>query len=353
MKRKKVLLVYINYSGFVKSDDETLASAFDVTSYRFKPVKGIIRTAGELIRQFFFQIFHIRRFDFILIWFADTHAFLPVWAGKWSKTKTAIVIGGFDVVSIPDIQYGLYCSNKFRQYFAKYSIRNSDFLLPVDDSLIENTNCYADQSGNGLPVGIRKFVKNIRGKIITLSTGYNPEFWKPNRAVARFDSVVTVGVIPNRQRWYLKGCDLLEMAAASLPETEFHVYGLSETMLSEMNKTDLPGNFHLHGMIESKDLPDIYSSHKIYAQFSLSEGLPNVLCESMLCGCIPVGSDVNGIPHVIGNDRLIISRKEVKEAVRIIQYALTQTHFPPDHFRKRIIDRYPQGKRLTVFREII
>jgi glycosyltransferase involved in cell wall biosynthesis len=353
MKRKKVLLVYVNYSGFVRSDEEILSSLSDVTRYRFKPVKGIIKTARELIRQFFFLIAHTRHFDFILIWFADTHAFLPVWVGKWFKISTAIAIGGFDAVSIPYLKYGLYCSNLPRQFFARYAIRNSTFLLPVDGSLVENTNIYADPSGKGLPVGIRNFVKNITGKIITLPTGYNFDFWKANPDVSRSDSVVTVGIINNLQRWYLKGCDLLQQTAAELPVANFHIYGLTETMLEEMHKSELPRNFHLHGMVEPKDLPDIYSTHKIYALFSLSEGLPNVLCEAMLCGCIPVGSDVNGIPPVIGDDRLIISRKEVKEAVRVIQFALSQSEYASDHFRNRIIECFPRGKRASVFREII
>ena len=353
MKRKKVLLVYVNYSGFVEEDDKILSSLYEVIRYRFKPVKGIFHTTLQMLRQLFYLVFHLPKVDFMLIWFADTHAFLPVLAGKLFRVPTAIVIGGFDAVSLPGIGYGLYCSNRIRRFFAVQAAGKSTYLLPVDASLIEYTNYYADLSGKGLPVGIRKFAGKIRGKIITLPTGYDPESWKENPDISRSGSVVTVASIPNMQRWVLKGCDLLQDAAAMLPGTGFHIYGLSDSFLTEMNAQVLPANFHLHGTVKPADLTEIYSSHKIYAQFSLSEGLPNALCEAMLCGCIPVGSDVNGIPAAIGDKRLIISRKDANEAVKVIQFALSQNMFLPGHFRNRIISRFPAENRIEVFSDII
>jgi len=114
MKRKKVLLVYPNYSSFVKTDFEILSSEFEVTRYHFQPVKGALRTLRELMKQFVFLLFNLRKFNFVFIWFADTHAFGPVLFGNLLKIKSAVVIGGFDAVSLPEIKYGLYCSNQIR-----------------------------------------------------------------------------------------------------------------------------------------------------------------------------------------------------------------------------------------------
>ncbi|MBK7697247.1 MAG: glycosyltransferase [Saprospiraceae bacterium] len=57
---------------------------------------------------------------------------------------------------------------------------------------------------------------------------------------------------------------------------------------------------------ESKEL---YTKHKIFAIPSMTEGLPNTLCEAMLCGCIPVGSNIEVIAHIINDTGLTLISK--------------------------------------------
>jgi len=342
---RKVLLVYTGYSTFVQADHEMLASFSQVTPYNFRPVKGPLATIRELVRQLFFLFSRWKQYDLIFIWFADTHAFLPVWYGRMRKIKTAVVIGGFDAVSIPEIKYGLYCSNRVRQFLGRFSVRNATVLLPVDGSLVENTNYFADKKGKGLPVGINYFVPGIRGKVLVLPTGYDADFWKPVEGIRRKNSVVTVGSIIHWQRWYLKGCDFFTQIAVQIPDMDFHIYGAGDTLLAELKKTKLPHNLHLHGFVLTKELPAIYSSHQIYAQLSLSEGLPNVLCEAMLCGCIPVGSDVNGIPGVIGDKELIVDEFNIPKAVTAIYHAKMLAENNNKQFRNRIVEKFPLTNR--------
>ena len=344
-KKKKLLLVYTGYSSFVKSDFVNLSFLSHVTRYHFKAGDGKLTMAFHWVKQFIYLALNTPRFDFLLIWFADTHAFLPVLAGKLFRKKTAIVIGGFDAVSIPELNYGLFCANKPRQILAKFAIRNASFLLPVDGTLVENTNHYADKTGKGLPVGVRHFVKGIKGEIRVVPTGYDPVFWKPVAGIVRQKSVVTVGSIPDWKRWYLKGCDFLAQVAAELPEMPFHIYGVGDAMMAELRKSSLPENLFLHGLVTTEELPAIYSSHQIYAQLSMSEGLPNVLCEAMLCGCIPVGSEVNGIPGVIGNKNLVVREKMTAKVITSLKYAGLLAENKTEDFRNRVIERFPVENR--------
>jgi glycosyltransferase involved in cell wall biosynthesis len=352
MIRDKALLVYTNYSTFVKADEEILSSKYEVTCYHFRPGKGALPVFKELVRQWMFLLSHIKSYDLIFIWFADTHAFLPVLFSRCRKTKSALVIGGYDAVALPELRYGLYCSNRMRRFFGGTAIRYANFILPVDSSLTENVNYYADKTGNGIMQGFKHFVKRIKGQIIPLPTGYDPVFWNYNPAGARRNSVITVVSVNNWQRWYLKGCDFLLSVSREMPETEFHIYGIAVNMMQKISNLEIPDNFFLHGFVSRDELRDIYGSNNVYAQFSLSEGLPNALCEAMMCGCVPVGSDVNGIPYAIGDERLIIRKKVVAGAVKVIRYAGEVAGEQPDRFRKRIIDLFPVENRMRVIQNL-
>ena len=73
--KKKILFIYTNYSTFVKTDFEILSSQHDVIKYQFKPVKGLLKTAFQLIKQKIFLLINIWKFDAVFIWFADYFSF--------------------------------------------------------------------------------------------------------------------------------------------------------------------------------------------------------------------------------------------------------------------------------------
>ncbi|MEI7983935.1 MAG: glycosyltransferase, partial [Bacteroidota bacterium] len=50
---------------------------------------------------------------------------------------------------------------------------------------------------------------------------------------------------------------------------------------------------------------------------------PNTLSEAMLCECVPVGSDVNGIPDAMGETGIIIRHRHVEELEHAVRKALT------------------------------
>lgn len=51
--------------------------------------------------------------------------------------------------------------------------------------------------------------------------------------------------------------------------------------------------------IANKRLPDIYNQYKYFILPSLYEGNPKTLLEAMSCGCICIGTNVNGIKEII------------------------------------------------------
>ena len=65
-------------------------------------------------------------------------------------------------------------------------------------------------------------------------------------------------------------------------------------------------------------------THRYYLQLSVMEGFPNALGEAMACGCVPIGSNVSGIPELIGDTGIVITKKNVVYLERSIQLLMEQ-----------------------------
>ena len=46
------------------------------------------------------------------------------------------------------------------------------------------------------------------------------------------------------------------------------------------------------------------------------------MCEAILCGCVPVGSNVFGIPEIITNKELLVNTQSPKKIKSIIEKAM-------------------------------
>lgn len=344
MSKKKVLLFYLSYSTFVKEDDAILSATFEVTKYRFEASKKLFNFAFQVIKLLFYSIIKIPNTDIVYIWFADYHSLLPSILARFFRKKIVIVIGGYDAVSIPSINFGVFRKENFRAFCARKSIQLADLILPVDESLVEDVNSYADPDGKGYPIGIKHFVKSIPGKIVVLPTGYDPQKWHIDRNTVRQKSVITIGGAPDAQTFKRKGLDFLIETARLMPETDFYIVGLKGKM-NDYALDTAPKNVHSLGYLPNDELPALLNQHKVFAQFSMSEGLPNTLCEAMLCGCIPVGSRVNGIPKGIGNNGFILEQKNAEKASKLLKLALESPEEMSHQARAHIKQHFLQSFR--------
>lgn len=344
MKKKQIVLFYQQYSTFVKEDDYILSENSKVLKYKFTPSKKLVSFLIELYKSLVFCITHVPKSDIVFIWFADYHSFFPVLIGRLFKKQVVIVVGGYDAVFIPIINFGVFRKKNIRALVARFSFRNANIILPVDESLVKSRNYYADPTGIGIDVGITHFVKKLKGIIKVVPTGYDAEKWKKRESVIRGLSVVTIGGANDEQTFKRKGLDFYIDVARIMPGTKFHIIGLHGKM-EAFAKINAPDNVIFHGYVDYNELPGELSRHKVFAQFSLSEGLPNTLCEAMLCECIPVGSSANGIPYGIGNTGFILEKKEADKAAILIKMALESDQQLGLLARKRIMDNFSIKRR--------
>jgi len=164
--------------------------------------------------------------------------------------------------------------------------------------------------------------------------------------------ILSVGACEDEWRMIKKGFDKLIEAAQLLPLIQFKLIGIKQELLDKI-KNDIPQNVEAIPFVERDELLRYYQRAKVYCQVSFHEGLPNSLCEAMLCGCIPVGTDRGGIPTGIGDAGIVVPYGDVKT----LADALTKATELPEEIgkkaRRRIVDNFPGERRHRELTSII
>jgi glycosyltransferase involved in cell wall biosynthesis len=258
-------------------------------------------------------------------WFGDYHAAVMVFIAKLTRKSSVIFAGGQEAVCYKELGKGVYLK-RFRGFLVKYALRNCSLILPNHESLIYHEN-YFYNPGKPHIDGIKHYVKGIKGKIIVVHNGIdtsridrNPEIMKdPNL-------VLTVGTMNRQSDFYNKGFDLFIELAKRCTDITFVAIGVKRDYLTWIEE-----QFHISKIQNLKVIPsspvevlnEYYNKASVYLQVSITEGMPNSLGEAMLCECIPIGSNVNGIPDVIGNTGVIIYKRDLDELEMALNKAMS------------------------------
>ena len=320
----KILFVYPYLSSFVKTDLEILQRHFDVIPHqwtRTRDIKNVLRV-----------MWYVYRTDLSYIWFAGGHAARVVFFSKLFRKKSMVVVGGFEVAKVPEINYGLMLSPKSARR-VKYVLENTDKVLTVEESLKKEAIKNTGVSGE---------------KIQTVPTGYDFNKWKFEGKKGDLAISVSVGDTWNRAR--LKGLDVFVESAKFLPEIKFMVIGIQGATLERLQSI-APPNVEFVNPLLQDELISYYQRAKVYCQLSMREGLPNALCEAMLCECVPVGADVQGVRTAIGDTGFYVSYGDPKATAEAIKKALQSDK--GKLARERIKKMFPLEKREKELKEVI
>ena len=118
---------------FIENDYIILKEYYFVENYFFLSQKGFLNLIS-LIKQFFFLVFNISKYDVVFIWFADYHAFLPILFSKIFYKKSILIIGGYDAEKSKEFNYGVHIS-KFRSLLVKKCCDLATKILPVSNTV--------------------------------------------------------------------------------------------------------------------------------------------------------------------------------------------------------------------------
>jgi hypothetical protein len=322
--KSKLLFIHHGMTRFVRNDFETLQKRFEIYDFYYHALKSPFDQIRDQLLLFFWLCRHIWDSHYIFIWFADYHSFLPVLFGKIFKRKSFLALGGYDVASVPELDYGSY-KNKIRASLTTFSLKYASYVLPVADNL----EAEAQQR-----------VPDATVKV--LYTGFDAQKFNHNGEEKK-SQILTVGAGNTQQRIKLKGIDFFVKLADSLTNFHFIIAGLGED--ARLSLRDVPENVQILGHVSDDQLLALYRESKIYAQFSMREGLPSAVCEAMLCECIPIGFNNGGISIAIGDCGFVIENGDMKAAHRVITKSMAMDSELGKKARQRIIKNFSIQRR--------
>jgi glycosyltransferase involved in cell wall biosynthesis len=136
--------------------------------------------------------------------------------------------------------------------------------------------------------------------------------------------------------------DLILEAAPYFPSAIFTIIGCPDHYKLPVRS----GNIRTYSYVSNAELKDIYNKHEFYLQVSMSEGFPNAICEAMTCGCIPIGSNVGGIPDIVGDSGFILKKRDPEKFRQLLSAAMASNKKElSSKARNRIMHNYPKDLR--------
>lgn len=306
-------------TSFITNDLHSLQKAYTVIPLIGSGIKIIIK-----------YLKWIRDIDITFSWFASVYSSILIFLTKIFNKKSILVLGGADTAKEKEIGYGIW-NSRWKSVLVKYAITHSTQVLAVDETLKKDAMKLCMYDGRNIKI---------------IPTGFDPEYWKPSGE--KYSRVLTVANCPDAVRIKIKGIDFLIQIAEETKDIQYTVVGVAEHLTANLKA---PQNLKFIPFLPQGELLIEYQKSKIYFQPSYREGLPNALCEAMLCECCPVGTRIGGIPTAIGNTGKLIEYGNVEEGCTAIIQVIKEGNGKPA--RQRISKMFLKEMREKQLNSII
>jgi len=350
--KDKILYIYPEYSAFIEKDIRFLSHNYNVVKPSFSWRKKW-ETPFNFIRQFIFLSRHLTGSKAVFVMFGGYWSLLPALAGKISGIPVYIIPGGTDCVSFPSLNYGSLRKPVMRT-FIRWSFKLCTELLPVDESLIRSDYSYYEKS-DYREQGYKYFLPEITTPHRVINNGFDPDFFDCGTAVKKAGSFIVIAQVTSMTRVRVKGIDLVLYLAEQFNGCSFTIVGVADSVISQLGK--IHANVTIYPFLPQKTFMTYLAESEFALQLSVSEGFPNALCEAMLCRCIPVGSAVGAVPHIIGDTGYLMNSSQ-KEYLKEKFTEVTGTDSDVrrklgERARERIIGNFHISRREQAFLEVI
>ena len=318
-KNKKILFIYPTPASFMIKDLNILKTSFNV-----KPLKiDVTHTRLEKLKDIFDVFKGVITSDVCVSWFVLDYAFYATRLSMLFKKKSVVVAGGFDVVSMPEIDYGAM-QNPKRRRMTKFTLKHADKVLAVSESTKED---------------VLKWVKTA--EVVTIYHGFDhSKLKRGNKNKEKL--VLSVGT----SAWHtlkVKGLETFVKSAKFLPDVQFILVGSHEDDSIDYLKTIASSNVEFVGYIPFEELLSYFEKAQVYIQVSAQESFGSALAEAMLCECVPVVTNRGAIPEVVGDTGFYVPYGDPEQTAQKIKEALKSDKGKVA--RERIKTLFPLEKR--------
>jgi glycosyltransferase involved in cell wall biosynthesis len=324
--RKTILYIKPVNSSFILTDQHILEKEFHVRPFLVKQSYNKGKFLVRLILLSFFILKNLFRADALVCWFGDYHTAIMVFFAKIAGKKSMVFAGGQEAVCYPELGKGVY-RKKIRGFLVKYALRNCTLILPNHPSLIYHENCFYNPRDPHID-GIRHYVKGIKTRFEVVPNGIDTSRIDRNPEIKKEPGLVlTVGTMNHKGDFINKGFDLFIEVARKCPDLKFVLIGLKRQYLdwteAKYKVSEIENLKIIPFFCPGEILVEYFNKASVYVQISITEGMPVSLGEAMLCECIPIGSNVNGIPDAIGNTGIVVTKRDVISLEDALRKALS------------------------------
>jgi glycosyltransferase involved in cell wall biosynthesis len=340
MVKRKILFIHASNASFVLNDMKILKKlGFDVRVLDLTPYQGSTRKKLlYAVKILLSMIKGVIWSDLTFSWFADIHAFLAVLFSKIFKRRCLVVIGGYEVVKAPEINYGGMLSF-WKRAIVIFILRYADKILAVSEHSKKETLRWVS-----------------RKDIEVVYHGIDCEKFTFSENDVKEDVVITVGRI-DKTTLKRKGIETFVRCAKYLVNIPFVVVGGYSDDSIEYLKSIASPNVVFTGYLEQEQLIKLYKRAKVYAQLSYHEGFGVSLAEAMACGCVPVVTNRAALPEVVGNLGFYVPYNDEMATVEAFKKALSTSKEVSEKAMRRIRELFSIEKRertlLRVIQEVM
>jgi glycosyltransferase involved in cell wall biosynthesis len=268
-------------SPFIRQDAELLKRHYDVEVINLNFLSATRFGSFKFIYKFFISImFKICKVDIVYIWFADYHALPIVLISKLFNKRSIVVVGGWEVSKCEEIGYGNQL-NIIRGFVTRLCLRKATYVAVPSEAYKRVTHGIE-------PLSQVYVVPNaIDSKLCDVPVDDNREGVVTALCTIKFTEL-------------LKGIPTFRKAALKLPYTCEVIEAMPhEKLMEKLRKT------------------------KVYCQLSYTESFGMTILEAMACGCVPVVTDRDAPPEVIGDTGVVVPYGDVEATVKGIEKAMT------------------------------
>jgi glycosyltransferase involved in cell wall biosynthesis len=320
----RILFVHNGLASFVSGDRDILRQSWAVEEWpQYSRRVRIAATVGA-----------IRRSDLVFGWFASWHTFWPITLARLLRKPSLLVVGGYDVASLPEIGYG-HARGGLKKWISGTAIRQATAITTIS---------HFSKAEIQRNLGIRT------ERIGVIYPGISDPW---SRIPDRKDALaLSVGNL-DKSNLERKGHSTFVRAAAFLPDIQFVLVGRWLDESAQHLRATAPSNVTLTGHLPLDELRSYFVRASIYVQPSRHEGFGVAVAEAMLAGCVPVVSRVGALPEVVGETGLYLNAANPEEIATTIERGLEFKQNARQRVRDRVLTNFSVERRRAALTALV